>query len=169
MRRLPLSQWALRAGCCTAPVLAVLASVPVGATVPPRLLVGLVLVALLGAAYPESPAAILAPLVVIGWWATRVDDQTHPLVLVAAGCLLIGHTCAVVAGLGPPSYDVERATLLLWARRVAMLFPVSMLAWLVTRAGEGQSYLRVWAIAAVVAVGLLVIATSALADRQDET
>jgi len=167
MRRLPLSQWVLRAGCCVAPLVAVLVSVPAGATLPPRLFVGLVLVALLGAAYPESPSAILAPLVVIGWWATRVEDQTHPLVLVAAAALLVGHACAVVAGLGPPSYDVERATLLLWARRVAMLFPVSVLAWLVTRAAEGQSYLRVWVLAAAVAVGLLVVAISALADRQE--
>jgi hypothetical protein len=168
MRALPLSQWLLRAGCCLTPILAVLVSVPAGATVSTRLLLGLLLVALLGAAYPESPAAILAPLVVIGWWATRVEDQTHPLVLVAAACLLVGHACAVVAGLGPSSYDVERATLALWARRVALLFPVSVLAWAVTRAGEGQSYLRVWAIAAAVAVGLLVVALGALVERLEE-
>ena len=167
MRTMPLSQWLLRAGCCLGPVLAVLVSAPAGADVSPRLLVSLTLVALLGATYPEAPAAILAPLIVVGWWATRVEDQTHPMVLVAAACLLVGHTCGVVAGLGPASYDVERATLLLWARRVALLFPVAVLAWLVTLLGEGHDYLRVWAFAAAVAVGLLGVALTALVDRPE--
>ena len=166
MRSVPLVQWLLRAGVCTTPWVAVLVSFPAGANASARFSVLLILFSLLAGRYPESPVGIVPPLMVLGWWALAVEDQTHPLVLVAAACLVVGHTCAVVAGLGPASYDVERATLLRWAGRALLVIPVSVLAWVIARAGAGQSFSGAWTLGAVLVVALGVLAMRELADGE---
>jgi hypothetical protein len=157
--RVPVSQCLLRAGVAAGPVGALLASAGAGARMSTGFLVLVLLLSAVAARAPES-LAVLAPMVlVLGWWLVRVQEQTHPMVLVAAGCLLFGHVCALVAGLGPAAYDVEGVTLLLWSGRAVVLFPLAVLAWLVARAAEQEPVAGVWWVAAFATIGVVVVAS----------
>lgn len=164
MRRLPAVQWILRSGIALGPLVAVLLAAVAGAGFSPTFTFVVVLLGLVGAAMPASPAPTVASLLVVAWWAVRADDELHPVVLVAAAGLLVAHVGALLAELGPASYAVDRATVVLWLRRAAVVWTVSALAWLVGRIGA-DDLPGLWAAGAVVAV-VLTLAGSGIARRE---
>jgi hypothetical protein len=172
MRRLltalPRVQWLLRAGIPAGAVLPLFLAHAAGAPLPRALLVVVVVVALVAASLPASSAPAVCSFLVVLWWAVAVPDTVHPLVLAAAGSLVLTHVCAVLAALGPPSYDVERRTLVLWVPRAVLLWSAGLMAWLVGRAAETQDDVAgLWELGAAVAV-VLVVAASVLLVREAE-
>lgn len=164
MRRWPARQWILRAAIALGPVAAALLAAVAGAGFSPAFTFVVGLVGLVGAALPASPAPTVTSLLVVAWWAVRADDELHAVVLVAAACLLVTHVGALLAELGPASYAVDRAIIVLWVRRAAAVWTVAALAWLVGRIGA-DDLPGLWAAGAVVAV-VLALAGSGIARRE---
>lgn len=168
MSEAPAVQWVLRAGIAVGPVAALLLAGAAGDTFSRNYTILVVLLALVSVLIPASAAPAVTSLLVVVWWATATSDDLHPTVLAAAGCLLVAHVCALLVELGPSTYDVERATLLLWLRRGALLWTVAVIAWLVGRAGAAVDQVAgLWIVGAALAA-LLVVAASQ-ATRQDRS
>lgn len=172
MRRLladlPATQWLLRGGVFAGAVLPVLLSYTAGAPLMRPLLALVVVVALVGAFLPASSAPAVASLLAVVWWAIAVPDTLDSVVLLAAASLVVAHVCAVLAGLGPASYDVERRTLLLWLPRALVLWSAAMLAWLVGRGAQSQDDVAgLWELGAATAL-VLVVTASVLLTREAE-
>jgi hypothetical protein len=151
-------QWALRATAATGPVVALLATAPVG-TPPPAWLVVLVLgLALVHARSPESPFGTGALGAVVVWWAVALDGQVEAWSLLAVVGLLASHVAGVVAAYGPDRLGVDPATAWLWGRRsLAVLVPAPVVL-LLARAVQGHGGAgTVWV------AGLAVVLLAALA------
>jgi len=164
MRRLPAVQWVLRSLIAVGPVVVVLLAAVAGAGFSPAFTFVVGLLGLVGAAMPASPAPTVTSLLVVVWWAVRAGDELHPVVLLAAACLLVAHVGALLAELGPASYAVDRPTVVLWVRRAAAVWTVAAVAWLVGRIGT-DDLPGLWSIGALVAV-VLAVAGSGVARRE---
>lgn len=115
-------QWALRAVMVAGLLVALLATGPAGSWPAPWLVV---LVGALGVAYalwPEPSFGTVAIGLVLAWWGLGLRDGLHPAALVAAAGLVASHVAGVVAAYGPDGMAVDRATVLLWARRGLLVF-----------------------------------------------
>jgi hypothetical protein len=139
-------QWLLRATVAVGPVVALLATIPAGAT--PRWWL-VVLVAGVSAGFailPESAAGTGAYVLVILWWGLGLRETLHPAVVVAAAALLASHLAATVAAYGPSTLAVEPAVVRLWAVRGVLVFPAAVLAWVAVRLLDEQpEQAGVWA------------------------
>jgi len=168
MREAPAVQWVLRAGIAVGPVAALLLAGAAGATFSRAYMILVVVLALVSVLIPTSAAPAVTSLLVVVWWAMATSEDLHASVLAAAACLLVAHLCALLVELGPPTYDVERATLRLWLRRGALLWTVALVAWLVGRAGAVVDEVAgLWIVGAALAVVL--VAAASQATRQDRS
>ena len=164
--RWSLGQWLLRVVIVLAPVGAMVASVPAGASLRVALLVILVVLALLFAWFPASLAGVLVLLLPVAWWATAVDDPLHPSVLLAAAALLACHVAALLAAYGPDRLPVDPVLVRLWVRRaVLVLLPVPVV-WAVADvlAGERERP-ALWVVGLVVACVGAIVPTVAFGAR----
>lgn len=131
-------QWCVRAVAALGPWLAVLATIPAGAT--PRWWLVL-LVACLGvgfAAFPDSAVGTGALLVVLLWWAGGPSDGLHPMALLAAAALLASHVAGTIAAYAPALAPPDPAAVRRWAVRGVVVFPAAALAWGMARAASDR-------------------------------
>jgi hypothetical protein len=161
------SQLALRALAFLGPVVALLATGPAGHA-PPWWLV-LLVVGLAGgtAALPDSAIGAGAGLVVLGWWAISLRADLPGEVVVAGLALAAGHLAALLASYGPRAMPLDGPTLLLWARRGALVLLTVPVIWLVARAVQDEpEQPGLWVLALGLACLGIIGATVAL-DLQD--
>ena len=162
-------EWVLRAVMVAAPLVAVLASVPAGATLRPFVVVVLLVLAALWALFPASLAGVAVLLLPVVWWATAPDDPLHPLVMLAAAALLACHLAALLASYGPDRLPVDAALVRLWVRRgVLVLMPVPVV-WVVADVLTGEpSRPGMWVAGLAVACLGAAGATLVFRDRPEE-
>jgi hypothetical protein len=107
---------------------ALFATVPAGATPAGWLVVLVLAVTLVFAAYPDSAAGAGALALVVAWWGVGLRDGLHPAALLAAAGLLVAHLAATVADLGPGSLPLDRAVLVRWGVRGGLVLLSAPLA-----------------------------------------
>ena len=161
-------EWVLRVVMVAAPLVALLASVPAGATLRPSVVVVLLVLAALWALFPASLAGVGVLLLPVAWWATAPADPLHPLVLLAAAALLACHLAALLASYGPDRLPVDAALVRLWVRRgVLVMLPVPVV-WAVADVMSGQpSRPGMWAAGLAAACLGAAAATLVLRDRPE--
>jgi hypothetical protein len=150
------------------PVIALLAAVPQGYT-PPIWLVLLVIAASLGFAFaPELQTGSLVMVLVIAWWAIKVDHDLPISVIGAAAALLASHLAAMLAGYGPRDLPFDADLVRLWVRRGVLIWLVSPLTWLVTNAYDGQSApSSIWVAGLAAVLGVAIAAGLTFPTRLD--
>lgn len=159
----------LRALAFLGPVVALLMTSPAGRTPPWWLLIVVVVLAAATAAAPDSPIGAGTALVVLGWWVISVDAGLPGEVVVAAVALTVGHLAALLASYGPRDLPLDGPTLLLWARRGALVLLTVPGAWLAARAVEGEAEpAGLWVLTLAVACAAVIGATVALGGREPE-
>jgi hypothetical protein len=167
-------QWALRAVMVLAPLLAVVASVPAGATLRVWFLALLLALGAGFALFPASLAGVGVLALPMAWWVVVPDDPLHPMSMVAAAALLAGHVAGLLAAVGPDRLPVDPALLLRWLRRSLSVLLASPVVWLVADAMADQPE-RPWVWVAGVgaaALGAVVAGLrfgTAAADRDEVT
>ncbi|WP_426244912.1 hypothetical protein [Nocardioides sp. LHG3406-4] len=122
--------WLMRAVVTAAPVAAVLLTATVGEGPGTVLLVVLTVLAGGWAVFPESAVGVVVLALVVAWWAIGLegDQALHPVVVAAAGCLVLAHVTALLSSYAPAEVGVPRALVLTWVRRgLAVLLPVPAL------------------------------------------
>ncbi|MCB0896648.1 MAG: hypothetical protein KDB43_14980 [Nocardioidaceae bacterium] len=165
---MPRSQVLLRTVVALGPVVALLATGPAGHWPPWWLVVPVVAGAGLAAAAPDSPLPAGVGLVVLVWWTVSLGDGVPASVLVAAAALLAAHLAALLASYGPAAMPLDPATLLLWARRGALVLLVVPGAFAATRLLDGEpEQPGIWVLGVAVACAATVVATVALDVRPD--
>ena len=82
---------------------------------------------------PDSDAPTLLVLAFGALWAISLPSTMTEWTLVAAADLLVLHLACTLASYGPPQLVLDRAMLLLWAGRSALLMAVTALVWLAAR------------------------------------
>lgn len=151
---------ALRTVIALGPPLALLAAAPEGFT-PPLWLVVLVALMSLGFAYlPEQYIGAAAMVLVVGWWTIDVRAAMPLAVIVSAGALLASHLAATLAAYGPRTLSPDRAIVLRWTRRGALVWLVAPLLWLTIDAQRGHATPASYWVAGL-AVALVVAVTAA--------
>jgi hypothetical protein len=164
------SQLVLRALIVAGPVVAVFAAGPAGQWPPWWAVVGTLGLAGGFAALPESPIGAGVMLAVLAWWVVTLDDGLHPAVLVAAAALLVTHVASVLTSYGPGEMPVERALILLWVRRGALLLlavpPVWGLAVLLRDQPDDPDQPGIWVVGLLAALVATVAAAVTLTARQ---
>lgn len=165
---MPRSQVLLRTVVALGPVVALLATGPAGHWPPWWLVVPVVAGAGLAAAAPDSPLPAGVGLVVLVWWTVSLGDGVPASVLVAAAALLAAHLAALLASYGPAAMPLDPATLLLWARRGALVLLVVPGAFAATRLLDGEpEQPGIWVLGVAAACAATVVATVALDVRPD--
>jgi hypothetical protein len=161
------SQLVLRAVIVLGPVVAVFSAGPAGQWPPWWVAAGMLGLAGGFAALPESPVGAVVMLAVLGWWAVALDDGLHPAVLVAAAALLVTHIASVLACYGPGEMPVERALVVLWVRRGALLLPGVPLVWgLAVLLRDQPDQPGVWVVGVAAGLVATVVAAVTLTARQ---
>ncbi|HEU5038797.1 MAG TPA: hypothetical protein VFT70_17455 [Nocardioides sp.] len=167
---MPRSQVVLRAVVLLGPVVALLMTGPAGHWPPWWLVLPLTGLAALGAVAPDSPVVAGAGLLVLVWWTVSLGNGVPVSVLVAAAALLAGHVAALLAAYGPREMALERATVLLWVRRGALVLLAVPGAWLVARVLRGQpEQPGIWVLAVAAACVATVVGTAAVEVRRAES
>ena len=109
-------------------------------------------------------------LAVLVWWVVALDDGLHPMVLVAVPALLVTHIASVLASYGPGEMPVERALILLWVRRGALLLLGAPLVWglavLLRDQPEDPDQPGIWVVGLLAALVATVMAAVALTARR---
>lgn len=165
---IPTSQLVLRALAFLGPVVALLATGPAGRTAPWWLIVLVVVLAGATALAPDSAIGAGVGLVVLGWWAIAVDAGLPVAVVGAAVALTVGHVAALLAAYGPREMPLDTATLLLWARRGALVLLTVPGAWLLARAVQDEpEQPGLWVLALGVACLGIIGATVAIGVKED--
>jgi hypothetical protein len=167
--RLTRGGWALRAVIALGPPLALLAASPQG-FVPPLWLVVLVVLLSLGFAYlPEQYIGSAAMVMVVGWWTVDVRSAMPLAVVVSSGALLASHLAGTLAAYGPRALPVDRAIVLRWTRRGALVWLVAPLLWLVVDAQRGHTTpASYWVAGLAVAMVVAVTAATIYPTRLDQ-
>ena len=80
------------------------------------------------AAAPEHAFGTVAMVLAACWWGIAFHSDPSPFALVGAVGLLASHLAGVVAAYGPGRMAVDRATVLLWVWRGALLFLLAVAA-----------------------------------------
>jgi hypothetical protein len=164
IRQWSRSQWLLRGVIVLGPLVALLATIPAGATPAWWLMLLVAGIASVFAVYPDSPAGTGAYFLVVVWWGLGLRDGLHPAALVAATGLLASHLAATVANYGPSTVALDPAVLRRWTVRGLLVLPAAVLAWVVAEAALDQPEPRfLWAtglaglLVALVAANLLYV------------
>ncbi|NUS52855.1 MAG: hypothetical protein HOQ22_17675 [Nocardioidaceae bacterium] len=127
-------QQVLRAGVLVGTLL-LLGLVPVGeCTFHPVLSMGVLVIAVLVAALPESHVGVALLLALAGLWVVAGPDRLDGRLLVAAALLGAIHLCATLAAVGPSGHTLGRELLRLWGRRAALCLAATVAVWLAARA-----------------------------------
>jgi hypothetical protein len=85
--------------------------------------------ALSAAVYPAGHAA-LAVLVVVTWqWLATADDALSPLAIATATDLFVFHVLIALLASTPVGAALDRAVLVRWAQRTAIVGSASMVMW----------------------------------------
>lgn len=138
IRRWTPGQWALRAVCVAGILVALLATGLVGVW-PAWWLVAVVgLLAVGYAIVPEAAVGTVAMGFVLAWWGVAFRDGLHPQAILAAAGLVAAHVAGVLVSYGPDTMAVDRATVLLWVRRGALVLTMSPVVWLVAEVVRDQ-------------------------------
>ena len=163
---MPRSQLVLRALVLLGPVVALLATGPAGHWPPWWLVVPLTVLAAMAAAAPDSPMLAGAGLLVLVWWSVSLGDGVPASVLAAAAALVVAHLAALLASYGPREMPLDRATLLLWVRRGALVLLTVPGAWVAARALHGEpEQPGIWVLGVAAACVATVVGTAALEVR----
>ena len=117
----PLS-WVLRGLVALMPLAAVLCTTGAGRTAPTWLVVVVWLVGAGWAVFPESTAGGVAHVAVQLRWGLGLRDGLDVWALPAAAALLLAHVAALLLSYGPPSLQLDGATVRLWVRRAAAVY-----------------------------------------------
>ncbi len=132
------SVWVLRGVVVAGILLALLAGVPEGYT-PPVVLVAVVVVGSLRAAFRPENLALSSTLgVVIAWWALQLRTEMPVALLVVAAAVTVAHVAATLLGYGPPAMPVDPELGALWAVRGALAWTAALAVWGVARAYSGH-------------------------------
>jgi hypothetical protein len=165
----PVSQLVLRALVFLGPVVALLATAAAGHGPPWWLVVLVAVLAGASAVAPDSPVGVGSGLVVLGWWTLSLRDGLPVSVAVAALALAVGHLAALLTSYGPREMPLDRATLLLWARRGALTLLAVPGAWLVARVVRGEpEQPGVWVVALAAACVGIIAASVAMGTQGQE-
>jgi len=164
MRSWSTGQWLLRLVVFAGIVLALVALGRPGHALPGSLLgVGLLLAALF-AALPESPAGLVALCYVLALAAVRERHHVDASALAVAVGLVASHVAAGLAAYAPPRATPDRPTMLLWARRGALVLVPAVVAWGVV-AAVGVSGRPVWILGAALVLAATVAVTAIVQER----
>jgi hypothetical protein len=164
-----VSQLVLRGLAFLGPVVALLATAPAGHAPPWWLVVLVAALAGATAAAPDSAIGAGAGLVVLGWWAISLRGGLPVEVVPAAVALTVGHLAAQLASYGPRSMPLDTPTLLLWARRGALVLLTVPATWLVARAVQDEpEQPGLWVITLAVACVGIIGATVAIGVPEEE-
>jgi hypothetical protein len=115
--------------------------------------------AVLLAVRPDSSGGAVLLVGVAYLWAT-VPDPLSPLVLLAAGGLVLAHVAALVAGQGPASMRVDPRQAGLWLARGVLLWLAAAAVWGLTWLADGWPAGRLAYAAGLTALLLLAAATT---------
>jgi hypothetical protein len=109
---------------------------------------------------PEHAFGTVGILLAACWWGIAFRGDPSPVALVGAAGLLASHLAGVVAAYGPGRMALDRATVLLWTWRGALLFLLAVAA-LVTAllVSDQPEPFGIWFVGAV----LVALATGGLA------
>jgi hypothetical protein len=163
-----VSQLVLRSLAFLGPVIALLMTGPAGRTAPWWLIVLVLVLAGATAAAPDSAIGAGTGLVVVGWWAIAVDAALPGEVVVAGVALTVGHLAATLASYGPRTMPLDAPTLLLWARRGALVLLTVPGAWLLARAVQDEpEQPGLWVLALGVACLGIIGATVAIGAEEE--
>ena len=160
----------LRGTVFAGPVVALLMTGPAGHWPPWWLVVPLAGLAAAAAAAPDSPMLAGAGLLVLVWWTVSLGDGVPASVLVAAAALVVAHVAALLASYGPRDMPVDRATVLLWVRRGALVLLTVPGAWAAARALQGEpEQPGIWVLGVAAACVATIAGTAALEVRRSES
>ena len=133
--------------------------------------VGLLVVLLLGVATvavirPDSHAALLVEVVVIGQWLAGTDDVIDPAVVAVAALLFVFHAIVALMAVTPSSAVVDRVLLWRWLHRSAYVLVATGAMWLAVvviedRRAPGSAQLTFLAFVALAACTLAIRSLSA--------
>ncbi|WP_028637140.1 hypothetical protein [Nocardioides sp. URHA0032] len=166
----PRSQLVLRAIVLLGPVVALLMTGPAGHWPPLWIVLPVAGLGATAAAAPDSPVAAGAGLVVLAWWTISLGDGVPAWVLVAAVALLAGHLAGLLAAYGPRQQPLDRATVLLWVRRGALVALTVPAAWAAVRALHGEpEQPGIWVLGVAAACVATVAATAAVEVRRTDS
>jgi hypothetical protein len=73
------------------------------------------------AAIPDSHTALAVEGLVVWHWLASTEDPTTAWVIPMTWCLLVFHTAVALMAVTPVTADVDRAILVRWARRTAIV------------------------------------------------
>ena len=138
---LSAGQWAARAAVAAMPLAALLCLAGADDAAPLWLVVVVAITSVYWAAVPES--AVGAPIlaVVTVCWGLRTGADVDPLVLPAAGALLVAHVAAVVASYGPATMRLDAAV---GTRGLVSLFAPMIRSAIAREDGVQLSRLKAW-------------------------
>jgi hypothetical protein len=149
-------------------MVALLATAPAGHAPPWWLVLVVTALAAATAAAPDSAIGAGTGLAVLGWWAISLRDGLPGELVVAAVALTVGHLSALLASYGPRSMPLDVPTLLLWARRGALVLLTIPGAWLLARAVEDEpEEPGLWVVALAVACLGTIGATVAIGVEEE--
>ena len=156
----------LRATVFVGLLVALLMTGPAGHWPPWWLVAAFAGLAALAAATPDSPVVSGAGLLVLVWWSVSLGDGVPASVLVAAVALVVAHVAALLASYGPREMPVDRATVLLWARRAGLVLLTVPAAWLADRALRGEpEQPGIWVLGVGAACVATIVGTAAIEVR----
>ena len=171
IRRWTPSQWAVRLLILVAAQGTLWLTVPFGVTPRWGLVVLVAGLAVFTALAPDTAGGTVLLLVLLTWWGLALRGGLDPIAIAGAVGLLVTHVAITLAAYGPGTMPLDRALLVLWARRCVLVLVPVPLVYLVGVTVDGQpAPPGTWAaglVAAVLAgVGTSIVHTSWGADDE---
>ena len=165
---LSAGQWAARAAVAVMPLAALLCLARADDAAPLWLVVVVATTSVYWAAVPESAVGAPVLAVVAVCWGVRTGGDVDPLVLPAAGALLVAHVAAVVASYGPATMHLDGAVVRLWVRRAELVFhPVPAVYLLAVWAEDGSPPAAVWLVGLGCTFAAIAVASITLSVHAD--
>lgn len=164
------SQLVLRALVVLGPVAALLAAGPAGHWPAWWAVLPVLGLAAAAAVQPDAPFAAGSFLVVVGWWTLTVSSGLSAWVVAAGVALVVAHVAALLASYGPAAMPLDRATLLLWGRRGAVVALIVPATWAVARQLDGEpEQPGIWLLGVAVVFVAIVAASVGMHLHSDES
>lgn len=167
---IPRSQVVLRALVLLGPVVALLLTGPAGHWAPWWIVLPVLGMGAVAAVAPDSPVAAGAGLVVVVWWSVALDSGIPAWVVGAAVALVVGHVAGLLASYGPREMALDRATVVLWVRRGALVLLTVPGAFAAARLLDGEpEQPGIWLLAVGAACVATIAGTAAVEVRRSES
>ncbi|MGC4111199.1 MAG: hypothetical protein QM747_12405 [Nocardioides sp.] len=138
-REVSPSVWVLRAVLVVALLVALLSGLPSGYHPAVALVVVVAVGAVVAGLYPDGLAPTIVMVVVTAWWTFHLHGAVPAGLLVAAAGLTVAHVVATLLAYGPPSLEVDRRLVLMWAGRGALSWLAALVVWVAARAYVGHA------------------------------